>query len=99
MKPDSRSSAPSTTPCAGHVVADYDGLSNLTAYSDTTVLGNTRDWYRVRATNTSGDSPYSNQANASTASAPNVWINPASDKWEIATNWSQGVPSVAQSVC
>jgi len=70
--------------------------TNVTTYSDVGLAGTTRYWYRVRATNTSGDSPYSNLANASTASGTNVWINPLSDKWEVGPNWSQGVPSSAQ---
>jgi hypothetical protein len=72
-------------------------LSNLTTYSDTGLAGTTRYWYRIRATNVSGDSPYSNLANASTAAGTNVWINPLSDKWETAPNWSQGFPNSAQA--
>lgn len=71
--------------------------SNIISYSDTGLATATRYWYRVRASNVSGDSPYSNTANASTATGQNVWINPASDKWELAPNWSQGVPSSAQA--
>ncbi|MGD0059239.1 MAG: fibronectin type III domain-containing protein [Verrucomicrobiia bacterium] len=71
--------------------------NTVTTYSDTGLAPTTRYWYRVSATNVSGDSPFSNLANATTASGTNVWINPLSDKWEIAPNWSQGVPSSAQS--
>jgi uncharacterized protein YdbL (DUF1318 family) len=39
---------------------------NTTSYSDTTVRKGTTYYYRVRATNTAGDSAYSNEANATT---------------------------------
>ncbi len=36
--------------------------ANLTAYDDTTVVPGTQYYYRVRATNTAGNSGYSNTA-------------------------------------
>jgi hypothetical protein len=39
---------------------------DVTSYSDTTVRKNTLYYYRIRATNASGDSDYSNEANATT---------------------------------
>jgi autotransporter-associated beta strand protein len=42
-----------------------------TSYSDTTVETNTTYWYRVRANNVLGDSPYSNEANV-TIAPPNA---------------------------
>lgn len=44
--------------------------ANVTAYSDTTVAESTTYWYRVRATNSAGDSAYSNTASASTPTCP-----------------------------
>jgi len=41
--------------------------ANVTSYSDTAVVTNSTYWYRVRASNTCGDSPYSNQAITSAA--------------------------------
>ena len=40
--------------------------ANVTTYSDTGLIVNTTYYYRIRATNTGGDSPYSNEANATT---------------------------------
>ena len=40
--------------------------ADVTSYSDTTVRKGTTYYYRVRATNASGDSAYSNEANATT---------------------------------
>lgn len=42
--------------------------ANTTSHSDTTVSANTTYYYRVRANNAGGDSPYSNEANATTPS-------------------------------
>ncbi|MHC4744361.1 MAG: fibronectin type III domain-containing protein, partial [Planctomycetota bacterium] len=39
---------------------------DVTSFSDTTVKKNTLYYYRVRATNSYGDSPYSNEASAKT---------------------------------
>ena len=39
---------------------------DVTSYIDTTVRKNTLYYYRVRATNASGDSAYSNEASAKT---------------------------------
>ncbi len=42
------------------------GTSTSATYSDTGLSANTKYYYRVRATNSAGDSPYSNVANATT---------------------------------
>jgi hypothetical protein len=42
---------------------------NVTAYNDTGLTPSTQYYYRVRATNGSGDSAYSNEANATTTAA------------------------------
>jgi len=70
--------------------------SNVTTYISGGLMTNTTYWYRVRASNTGGYSPYSNQANATTfANLPDSWISPSSGKWETAGSWSLGVdPSV-----
>ncbi|MGD0650215.1 MAG: fibronectin type III domain-containing protein [Verrucomicrobiia bacterium] len=44
--------------------------TNVTAYSNTGLSPNTTYWYRVRAYNAGGDSPYSNQASATTLQTP-----------------------------
>jgi hypothetical protein len=44
--------------------------ANATFYSDTTLSAETTYYYRVMAYNAAGDSAYSNEANASTLSAP-----------------------------
>jgi hypothetical protein len=43
--------------------------TNVTAYSNTGLTAGTSYSYRVRATNSSGDSPYSNTASATTQAA------------------------------
>ncbi|MBD2700809.1 fibronectin type III domain-containing protein [Spirosoma sp. BT702] len=43
---------------------------NVTTYEDKNLSQNTRYFYRIRATNTSGNGPYSNVANAITPDAP-----------------------------
>jgi hypothetical protein len=57
------------------------GLASSTerAYSDTTVVENTSYYYRVRATNGSSDSAYSNEANATTPAAAPVPPGPDPD--------------------
>ena len=65
--------------------------TNITIYSDLGLVASTKYWYRVRAYNPGGDSPYSNQTNATTF-GQNSWINPSSGRWEIAGNWSAGLP-------
>jgi hypothetical protein len=44
--------------------------ADVTAYSDTTVAESTTYWYRVRASNSAGDSAYSNTASATTPACP-----------------------------
>lgn len=44
--------------------------ADATSFPDTTVSGNTTYFYRVRATNTGGDSDYSNEASATTPPQP-----------------------------
>ena len=44
--------------------------SNVTTYSDASLMDGTKYWYRVRAYNVRGDSDYSNQANAITQLVP-----------------------------
>ncbi len=44
--------------------------ADITSYSDTSVLANTTYFYRVRASNPSGDSPYSHPDSATTPPAP-----------------------------
>lgn len=44
--------------------------ADVTAYSDTTVAESTTYWYRVRASNSAGDSGYSNVTNAAPPACP-----------------------------
>ncbi len=44
--------------------------ANITTYSDTTAAENTTYYYRVRASNSAGDSDYTNTANATTPACP-----------------------------
>lgn len=44
--------------------------SGVIAYNDTNLVASTTYFYRVRATNPAGDSPYSNEANSTTSSGP-----------------------------
>ncbi len=46
--------------------------ANATSYSDTTVSASTQYYYRIRATNAAGDSPYSNTSGAATPTGPTV---------------------------
>ncbi len=47
-------------------------VANATSYSDATAVGSTQYYYRIRATNAAGDSPYSNVATAVTPTGPSV---------------------------
>ncbi len=67
--------------------------ANVITYTNVNLTANTTYWYRVRASNTGGFSPYSNQASATTLpNLPDSWISPSSGKWETAGSWSLGVP-------
>jgi T5SS/PEP-CTERM-associated repeat protein len=83
--------APDNSGAPGSFAEIATTLFNVTSYSDIGLVAATKYWYRVRAFNTGGDSGYSNQTNATTA-GQNSWINPSNHKWEIASNWSAGVP-------
>ncbi|HEX8524410.1 MAG TPA: NPCBM/NEW2 domain-containing protein [Tepidisphaeraceae bacterium] len=50
---------------------------NATTYSDTTVSGGIQYYYRIRATNSGGDSAYSNTASASTPVTPTAPAAPS----------------------
>jgi len=50
------------------------GGSNLTAYADSGLTASSTFFYRVRATNDSGVSAYSNVATANTSNAPPVLV-------------------------
>lgn len=50
---------------------------NATSYRDTGLLQGVRYWYRVRAFNNAGDSPYSNEASATTQQPPPAPAPPA----------------------
>ncbi len=52
--------------------------AGVTSYSDTGLTANTSYYYRVRSSNTAGDSAYSNEANVTTPSAGTVPAAPAS---------------------
>ncbi len=70
---------------------------NTTTFTDTTVLGSTKYYYRVKARNQLGDSPYSNIAGATThiagsrltvddvfdSSVRVKWTNTANDHYEV----------------
>jgi len=71
--------------------------SNVMTYVSGGLTTNTTYWYRVRASNVGGYSPFSNVTNATTfASSFDSWINSGSWKWEdgcgVVCPWSLGVP-------
>jgi titin len=67
--------APDTSGIPGSWTEIVTVDSNVTAYSDIGVPSDTRFWYRVRAHNVCGDTPYSNQANATAPSQPGAPSN------------------------
>jgi autotransporter-associated beta strand protein len=68
--------------------------ASVTNYSDTGLTPATTYYYRVQATNTGGNSVYSNTAQATTASIPAVtWVGDGvSNRWDVGvtTNWFNG---------
>lgn len=72
--------------------AEITGTSrDVTSYTDSTGLAcNTGYFYRVRARNASGDSAYSNVANATTAACPNATatLNETFDGTSAPTGWT-----------
>ena len=64
--------------------------TNVIAYSNTALTENTKYWYRVRAYKASGNSPYSNQASATTAppTAPSVLIATTVSTNQIRLSWT-----------
>jgi carboxypeptidase T len=67
--------------CTGESCSDFAQIAivsaNLTAYSDSGLLGSTSYSYRVRASNSSGDSGYSNTASTTTQPDPTPPIAPS----------------------
>jgi alpha-tubulin suppressor-like RCC1 family protein len=57
---------------AGGTYAQIATTSNLTGYSDTGLAPATQYYYRVRGTNSGGDSPYSAEASVTTGVAPEI---------------------------
>jgi LmbE family N-acetylglucosaminyl deacetylase len=61
--------------------------ANTTSYSNTGLLATTRYWYRVRATNSAGPSPYTANASATTLAPPAVvthfYIHAHQDDWQL----------------
>jgi carboxypeptidase T len=66
--------------CAGDGCSDFaqvaTAAANATSYSDTGLIASTNYVYRVRAYNTIGDSPYSNEVSAVTQALPAVPATP-----------------------
>lgn len=69
--------------------------ANITTYNDTTAAENTTYWYRVRASNSAGDSDYSNTASATTPvcpveppAAPTNLVADAKGKAKISLSWT-----------
>jgi transcriptional regulator CtsR/regulation of enolase protein 1 (concanavalin A-like superfamily) len=66
--------------------------AGVTTYSDTALIVNTTYYYRVRATNSGGDSPYSGEANATTLNvippAPSNLMATAVSTTQINLSWT-----------
>ena len=60
---------------AAGTYVQVDTTFNLTGYSDTTVSPLTQYYYRVKGTNSAGDSPYSNEVSVTLGAAPNIPLN------------------------
>ncbi len=80
---------------AGGTYAQIATLAaGVTSYSDSGLTTNTSYYYRVRSSNTAGDSAYSNEANVTTPSAGTVPAAPASlnaaaiSSSQITLNWA-----------
>jgi len=75
--------------------------ASVTNYSDTSLTPATTYYYRVRASNTGGNSGYSNTAQATTTSIPAVtWVGDGvSNRWDvgITTNWFNGTSATVFS--
>lgn len=61
--------------------------ADVTAYSDTTVAESTTYWYQVRASNSAGDSDYTNIASATTPACP---VNPPAAPSNLALKGKRG---------
>jgi LmbE family N-acetylglucosaminyl deacetylase len=61
--------------------------ANTTAYSNTGLIASTPYWYRVRATNSAGNSAYSNSSAATTPAAPSAhtdfYFHAHQDDWQL----------------
>jgi hypothetical protein len=79
--------------CAGTTCSYFSVGSNVTSYSDTGLTANTSFSYRVNASNSGGDSTYSNSATATTLtaslpSAPTNLTATAVSKTQINLSWT-----------
>ena len=71
--------------------------AGVVAYSNTGLAPNTTYYYRIRATNAGGDSPYSNEANATTLdsapAAPSGLSATAVSTTQINLSWTDNAPN------